>query len=104
VGLLWAILEGIQNDGLAVQSIDKQPRALQNPLAVKLLAQRLRQTLLRGYQPEDTFAVAVANLTDEELVARYVDRTEPRASLSGRGPGRPLHLDKLRTALAYRRT
>jgi hypothetical protein len=31
-----------------------------------------------GYRAEDAFAVMLANLTDEELVAKYVDRTEPK--------------------------
>jgi hypothetical protein len=58
--------------------IAKRSSALSNPLTVRLLAQRLRQTLLRGYEPEGTFAVVVASLSDEDLVARYVDRTESR--------------------------
>jgi hypothetical protein len=69
----------------------KEPRALQNPLAIKLLAQRLRQKLMIGYRAEDVFAVMLANLTDEELVAKYVDRTEPK-------PPQP----KLRMRLTWR--
>ena len=59
-------------------------RALENPLAIKLLAQWLRQNLMIGYRPEDSFAVMLANLTDKELVAKYINKTDPRPRQSQR--------------------
>ena len=64
--------------------VTKQPSALENPLTVKLLAQRLRQMLMVGYQPEDSFAAILASLTDEDLVARYANTTDrPRQQRRG---------------------
>jgi hypothetical protein len=61
----------------------KQPRAL-DPLAVKLLAKRLREDLSRGYQPGDRFTTILTKLTDSELVRRYLDQAPKPQSLRPR--------------------
>src|SRR5260370_24945297 len=44
-------------------SATSQHLALSNPSAVKLLAQNLRQKLMRGYRPDDRFAIVLGKLT-----------------------------------------
>jgi hypothetical protein len=47
-------------------------KILQNPMAVKHLAQRLRQKLSEGYAQESRFLKVLATLSDETLVEKYL--------------------------------
>jgi hypothetical protein len=47
-------------------------KILQNPMAVKHLAQRLRQQLSEGYSAGSRFREVLAKLSDEDLVRQYL--------------------------------
>lgn len=74
-------------------------KILSNPIAVRHLAQRLRQRLGQGYQPGSRFLAVLASLDDAALVRRYLRHEKPLARVH-RKPNDILSLrDGLRTLL-----
>lgn len=56
-------------------------KILSNPIAVRHLAQRLRQRLGQGYPEGSRFLIVLASLSDREVCVRYLRHEKPLAKV-----------------------